>query len=137
MQTKRYRYQIPFACFECHKAYKRPYIVKEQQRSAWLSQRISGKQPSKPFAMPTYRCPGCDGLLTMMGRAFRAPRSDDIDQWQKAELMARSGFTSHSSGGHLPKTLNEARKFVEANRKISKGEKLAKRIRSQAALCTP
>jgi hypothetical protein len=81
--------------------------------------------------MPIYHCPECDGLLTMMGRAFRAPRYEDIDQWHKVELMARNGFTFHSSAGRLPDTLNEARRFVETHRKISKGEKLAKQIRNR------
>jgi hypothetical protein len=133
MKTKRYRYQIQFACFKCRKAYKRPYIVNELQRSAWLSQRISGRQPSKPFLMPVYHCPECNGLLTMMGRAFRAPRHDSLEQWSKVELMARSGFTFHSSAGRLPDTLNEARKYIETHRKLSKGEKLAKQIRRRAA----
>src|SRR6266478_2351289 len=131
MQTKRYRYQLQFACFDCRKAYKRPYTVKEQNRSAWLNQRISGKKPSKPFIMAVNHCPECSGVLTMMGRAFRAPKHDDIDQWHKVELMARSGFTFHSYAGRLPDTLNEARRFVETHRKMSKGEKLAKQIRSR------
>ena len=32
VKSKRYRYQIQFACFECRKSFKRPYTVGEQER---------------------------------------------------------------------------------------------------------
>jgi hypothetical protein len=132
MQTKRYRYQIQFACFQCRKAYKRPNTLKEQERSAWLSQRrISGKKTSKAFAMPIYRCPECARILTMMGRAFRAPRRENIAQWQKVELLTRGGLRFNSSALPLQGTLNEAKKYMGIHRKISKGEKLATKIHNR------
>jgi len=133
VKSKRYRFQIQFACFECRKAFKRPCTEREQQRSAWLSRRISGRQPSKPFTPPVYHCPDCDGVATLMGRAFRAPRRDNVDQWRKVEVLARAGFTSWSYVGRYPDTIAEARRFVETHRNISDGERLDKKIRKKAA----
>ena len=131
-KTKRYRYQIHFACFDCRKAFKRPYTVGEEERSAWLSRRFSGKQPSKAFTLPIYHCPDCGGKMTMVGRAFRAPRHENIDSWRTVEFLVRSGFTFWSNVGRRPETLSEAKEFVEKHRKISKGEKLAREIRKRS-----
>ena len=67
-----------------------------------------------------------------MGRAFRAPRHDDVDRWSTVEILARAGFTFWSHVGRLPDTVAEARRFVETHRRLSDGEKLDKRIRSKA-----
>jgi len=133
MKSKRYRYQIQFACFDCRKSFKRPYPVGEQERSAWLSRRISGRQPSKPFTPPVYHCPDCDAVATLMGRAFRAPRHDDVDRWRAVEILARAGVTFWSSVGRRPETPAEARKFVQTYRRLSDGERLALQIRESAA----
>ena len=68
-----------------------------------------------------------------MGRAFRAPRHDDVDRWRAVEILARAGVTFWSSVGRRPETAAEARKFVETYRRLSDGAKLDKRIRSKAA----
>jgi len=132
MKSKRYRYQIQFACFECRKSFKRPYAVREEKRSAWLSRRISGRQPSKPFTEPVFHCPDCKAEATLMGRAFRAPRHDDAGQWRAAEILARAGYMFWSYVGRLPETVREARRFVETHRRLSDGEKLAKQTRKIA-----
>src|SRR3954470_6989188 len=85
VKPKRYRYQIQFACFDCRKSFKRPYTVGEQERSAWLSRRISGRQPTKPFNALVFHCPDCNAEATLMGRAFRAPRYDDVTRWRAVE----------------------------------------------------
>jgi hypothetical protein len=131
VKTKRYRYQIQFACFDCRKVFKRPFTDKKQQRSIWLSRRTLGTSPLEPFVTPVHHCPDCNGLLTMMCRAFRAPRQTDIEQWGKAEFLVRSGFQFHSSAGRYPDTLNQARKFMASRRKISAGEELAIRIQNR------
>lgn len=133
VKSKRYRYQIQFACFECCKSFKRPYAVDEQQRSAWLSRRISGRQPSKTFAMPVYHCPDCERPATLMGRAFRAPCHDEVEQWRKVEILVRAGFTFWSSAGRYPDAVSEARAFVKSHRRMSDGEKLAGQIRKRVA----
>jgi hypothetical protein len=131
MKTKRYRYQIQFACFDCRKAFKRPYTVGEQERAAWLSHRLSGKQPSKGFTLPNFLCPDCGRNLTLVGRAFRALRHGNLDGWRKVEFLVCSGFTFWSGLGRYPKTLTEAQKFVEKHRKTSSGQKLAARFRNR------
>lgn len=105
----------------------------EQERSAWLSRRISGRRPKKPFAPLTHRCPDCHSVTTLMGRAFRAPRQNDVERWRAAEILARAGFTFWSSVGQLPETVADALSFVEANRKRSDGEKLSERILKDSA----
>jgi hypothetical protein len=68
-----------------------------------------------------------------MGRAFRAPRHDDVDRWRAVEILSRAGVTFWSSVGRRPETVGEARKFVETYRRLSDGEKLARQIRKSAA----
>jgi hypothetical protein len=68
-----------------------------------------------------------------MGRAFRAPRHDDIDRWRAVEILARAGATFWYHVGRCPETVAEARKFVEKYRRLSDGEKLAIQIRDRAA----
>ena len=68
-----------------------------------------------------------------MGRAFRAPRHDDVDRWHAVEILARAGFKFWSSVGRHPETAAEARRFVETNRRLSDGAKLDKRIRNKAS----
>ena len=129
MKSKRYRFNIQYACFECRKSFKRPLIVDEQERSAWLSRRISGRHPSRQFIPPIYRCPDCDAVATLMGRAFRAPRQDDVDRWRAVEILAQAGFAFWPYVGPLPKTVADALRFIESNRNLSEGERLSRRIR--------
>jgi len=68
-----------------------------------------------------------------MGRAFRAPRHDDVDRWRAVEILALAGAVFWSSAGRRPETAAEARRFVETYRKLSDGEKLDKRIRAKAS----
>jgi hypothetical protein len=132
MKSKVYRYRIQFACFDCRKSFKRTYTVDEQERAAWLSRRKSGLRPSKAFTPPVYPCPDCAAEATLMGRAFRAPRQEDTARWRAVEILSHAGYTFWSSVGRLPETVTEARKFVQAKRKLSDGERLARRIRKSA-----
>lgn len=68
-----------------------------------------------------------------MGRAFRAPRHDDVDRWHAVEILVRAGFTFWSYVGRLPETVTKARQFVDAHRKLSDGERLAIRITKGSA----
>jgi DNA-directed RNA polymerase subunit RPC12/RpoP len=137
VKPKVYRYLIQYACFECRKVFKRPYIVGELEHSAWLSCRISGQKPAKPFAAPSYRCPDCGEKTSLMGRAFRAPRQDDVDRWRAVEVLVRGGYTFWSHVGRMPETLGEARKYIEQHRRISEGEELVRKIRHKAGQSAP
>lgn len=62
-----------YACFECRKGFKR--------RDAWT------RNP-----LPTARCPQCGKPMSLMGRAFRAPRHNDRVQWRKVERLRQAGI---------------------------------------------
>ncbi|MDB6026854.1 MAG: hypothetical protein JWM68_3077 [Verrucomicrobiales bacterium] len=108
--TRQDRYITPlqFACFDCRKVFKHEAARYEEH------------------LLPP--CPQCRCPMTWMGRAFKAPRSSNIKQWHKVELLARSGFKFWSNAGRYPDTLQEAREFIESRRKLSDGADLSKRI---------
>jgi hypothetical protein len=57
--------------------------------------------------------------MSDMGRYFRAPKKSDTKQWLKVEMLFRAGvyFRSHEFGP-LPKTVAEAKAFIEKNRDV-------------------
>ncbi len=134
MKTMRYTYNLQHACFQCRKVFKVAYHTKEQLRAAWLSRRISGRQPTTEFQEPQHACPQCGGHVEMMGRAFRAPRANDLDAWRDVELLVQAGFRffSYSSGGY-PSGIRAIQEFIAANRKQSKGARLAQRLKARNA----
>ena len=118
MKLKRYAYNIQHACFRCRKVFKLQYHTKEQLRTAWLSRRISGRHPKSEFQEPQHVCPQCGGKVEMMGRAFRAPRSNDLDGWRGIELLVQAGFRFFSySSGNYPSDIRSIRAFIAAKRK--------------------
>lgn len=56
MKGKRYTYNLQHACFQCRKVFKLVYQMNEQRRAAWLSRRISGRQPTAEFQEPQHVC---------------------------------------------------------------------------------
>src|ERR1044072_9069409 len=93
-------YLFPFACFGCRKSFKYP-------------PRSEGRL-----------CPQCRKPLEMLSRKFAAPKSRDLAQWQKIELLVAHGFRFYSvyepssTGGlrkvKCPDALAEAKLFVKA-----------------------
>ena len=134
MKAKRYTYNLQHACFHCRKVFKLAYQTKAQLRAAWLSRRMTGHQPSREFQEPPHICPQCGGEVEVMGRAFRAPRCNDLDAWRSVELLVQAGFRffSYSSGGY-PSGIRAIQEFIAANRKKSKGERLAQKIKTRSA----
>jgi tRNA(Ile2) C34 agmatinyltransferase TiaS len=90
-------YPMQFACFECRKSFKQHMMVSQLDKHE-----------------PT--CPQCGDKMSMMGRAFKAPRNSDIKQWQKVELLVRNGFLFNPNRGKRPKTLREAKVLVKLKR---------------------
>lgn len=129
MKKKEYSYRIQHACFACRKAFKFDYLTRKQQRDAWLSQRISGRRPATQFVENPHVCPQCSGNVHMMGRAFRAPKTDDTDAWAAAELLVLAGYRFWSSVGSLPTTLRDAKLFIAKRPHKTEGERLAHRIK--------
>ena len=66
----------------------------------------------------------------MMGRAFRAPKMDDIEGWKAAELLFLAGYRFWSSSGNLPTTRREALAFIADKPLKSEGERLNQRIKA-------
>src|SRR5687767_9320481 len=91
-------YSYAYACLACRRSFKRP------GGSGAPEQRL---------------CPRCKGAAINLGRHFKAPPADDIEQWEKVAFLVRHGFsfqTLHDpeTGRRVgyPDTLKEARQFV-------------------------
>ena len=73
----------------------------------------------KSFKMDPDReqtCPECGGPSHSMGRAFKAPRRADREQWAKVERLYEAGFRFHRFGGDyppLPERLREVEEFIQ------------------------
>jgi hypothetical protein len=63
------------ACFECRKVFKKPHWYK-------------AKDTPVP---PEYPCPECGTILTAMGHKFRAPRRDDVKNWNRIRNAIETG----------------------------------------------
>jgi hypothetical protein len=89
-------YLHPFACFHCRRSFKRN----------WKAGVVS-----RP-------CPRCGNAAIPLNRKFKPPKSTDLEQWAKVELLVKHGFhfqSLYDSEGNTiayPKTLNEAKVFI-------------------------
>src|SRR5687767_4002790 len=100
MDRPRRGHTAPFACFECRKSFKRPQEPQVLERP----------------------CPHCGGVAHWLHQKFKAPKSDDLKQWQKVQFLFEHGFrfqpvSKASTGGgftdaRYPTTLAEAKRFV-------------------------
>ena len=88
-----YSYLTAHACFSCRKSFKLSY----------------GK---------SHVCPECREAIYLMGRAFKAPKKRDDEQWRKVQKLYALGFRFNRYGGDylsLPERLKEVDRFVEEN----------------------
>jgi hypothetical protein len=87
-------YLIAHACFHCRKSWK----VRADAGSV---------------------CPQCASPLHEMGRAFKAPKKSDVEQWRKVEALWLAGFRFWSVGSTevepLPDRLRDVEDFVRRN----------------------
>lgn len=86
-------YLVAHACFDCRKSFK--------------------MSPEHDHV-----CPQCGNPVHWMGRAFKAPRQSDEEQWQKVQLLYAYGFRFHRYGGDYeapPERLREVEEFIERN----------------------
>lgn len=96
VRTRGPDYLIAHACFDCRKSWK-------------VSQESNAT------------CPQSAGSLHWMGRAFKAPKKSDVEQWKKVELLWRAGFRFMPNTGWrdvepYPERLREVAAFIEGNR---------------------
>jgi len=95
------KYLTSYACLNCRKAFKR--------REGGL----------------TLVCPNCGGAAHRTSRNFKAPKQSDLEQWSKVSFLLHRGFrfTSIRDAAGIripyPKTLEEAKEFVEKYRKFA------------------
>src|SRR5258708_35995303 len=83
-------YLFPFACFECRRSFKR--------------------QPD----LETRPCPYCGAPAVRLSRKFKAPKKDDLKQWEKVRFLVDHGFYFDSlQAAAYPETIAEAREFVK------------------------
>jgi hypothetical protein len=89
-------YLIAHACFGCRKSWK-------------IEPRV-GSEP---------KCPQCGNPVNEMGRAFKAPKKSDAEQWKKVEALWRAGFRFWSVWSSdvepLPDRLRDVDDFVRRN----------------------
>jgi DNA-directed RNA polymerase subunit RPC12/RpoP len=89
-------YVVAHACFTCRKSFK-------------LSLLEGAHHP----------CPQCRSRLFEMGRSFKAPRANDIEQWEKVQGLYALGFRFWSYGRGqppaLPERLRDLQSFVADN----------------------
>jgi predicted RNA-binding Zn-ribbon protein involved in translation (DUF1610 family) len=86
-----YPYLGAHACFNCQKSFKLSYEK-------------------------DHVCPQCGLIIYRMGRAFKAPKRGDHEQWRKVQKLYASGFRFHCYGGDyppLPERLREVDLFIE------------------------
>jgi hypothetical protein len=95
-----------WACFHCRKSFKKPSIK----------------------TLEAYVCPDCKQPMTMTGTAFRAPKMDDLEQWEKAELLLKNGFSFYPNAGARPKRLADLPEFLASKRELSPGQQLLERF---------
>jgi DNA-directed RNA polymerase subunit RPC12/RpoP len=90
------RYLIAHACFVCRKSFK-----------------VAPRGDSSAV------CPACGSALFLMGRSFRTPPMDNVDQWAKVEALYKAGFRFFSyrsvDGPPLPARLADVDAFIRDN----------------------
>src|SRR5215211_3075041 len=94
-------HSMPYICFACRRSFKRP------RKYATEGDRAE--------------CPACHGESIALHPHFKAPRKDDLKQWQKVEFLVRNGFyfwrlrdrENENAVIAYPDTLHEARAWVK------------------------
>ncbi len=92
---------MAFACLHCRKSFKREF-------------NPTSEGPK------VLQCPECGGSAHNLGRHFKAPKKDDLKQWQKVTFLVEHGFRfqkiripEHSNQTvPYPDTLEAAKEFV-------------------------
>ncbi len=64
---------VSFACFDCRKNFKKPFV------------------PDR-----SYKCPQCSKQLAHMGKSFKAPRKTELKQWEKVRRLWSAGYRFHT-----------------------------------------
>lgn len=95
-------YNMAFACLGCRKSFKREFDL-----AAGCPDQLV--------------CPECGGAAYNFGRHFKAPRKNDLKQWEKVAYLFEHGFRFQKirptrdslESVPYPDTLAAAKEFVE------------------------
>jgi DNA-directed RNA polymerase subunit RPC12/RpoP len=91
-------YKPHYACFKCHKTFKRRLFSDIKQGKSDLEAK----------------CPQCGELMANMGLDFESPKKDDLKTWEHIKSLYSVGITFHSCGcsgpGYIP---NSKEKLIE------------------------
>jgi hypothetical protein len=119
-------YKLHYACFDCRKTFKQPFRLEPNFK---ITSR--GKvQQTGGIIVPvgSEQCPECKKPMQQMGRDFKAPKQNNIKQWEKVRQLANAGFRYFSCGcdgpGTRPRHLREVPEFLHQNRQMSEGQRL-------------
>ncbi len=101
-------YTLPFICISCRKSFKKsapdfkPFCLTDDE-----------------IGMVRFACPQCRKQLHFVGRYFKAPRSCDLKQWRKIEILFQQGW--RADGYNLkPRTLHTARNYSAQRNELFK-----------------
>lgn len=108
-------YAMSFACFSCQKSFKR---------------HVEASPKDYPNHMS---CPECGGVSVNLGRNFKAPKKNDVKQWEKVRFLVDHGFlfqkirvgANHHDTVPYPETLEEAREFVKTYKEYTTAPKIS------------
>lgn len=117
-------YKDHFACFACRKCFKRAPLADWPEHLR-----------TEDGDIPTVRCPQCAAPMVSMGLDFKAPKKDDVRQWQKVQTLYSHGFTFHSCGcgpGLRPAELRDVAAFLRDSLPRTAGEALLRTIDARA-----
>ena len=103
------RYTRPFACFRCRKVFKKPPVDGNAEVL-----RHHGRRDEAQI------CPECRGPMAYMGHDFKAPRRNDLEQWEKVKRLVEAGIVFEPCtccgethyGEAPPKALREVDAFL-------------------------
>lgn len=78
-------------------------------------------------------CPECGGVSVNLGRNFKAPKKNDLKQWEKVKFLVDHGFVFQKirvGAGHhdtvpYPETLEEAKEFVKTYKRYAIARKIS------------
>jgi hypothetical protein len=101
-----------YVCFDCRRAVKGPAFLNPHERRP---KALAGLR-----AQPA-RCPECALPMQIVGSAFKAPRKNDLKQWEKVRRMVQEGgYIFYPNRGRTPKTLAEVDQFLDVIRRQGK-----------------
>ncbi|TDX01544.1 hypothetical protein [Dinghuibacter silviterrae] len=88
------KYKPHYACFHCRKTFKRRLLIDIGRHD-----KLESKEA---------RCPSCGQLMASMGLDFKAPKKDNIEEWEHINRLYSVGIIFHSCGcsgpGYIPNT---------------------------------